>query len=128
MVPDCGSGGRGFESRRSPFMKIEELSPTGDGKRLVRVVSWTHPDEREPDTFMLIDEEILKLIELYLNTSEITEMIREGLEEALMDCPAWKSLSLEGLNSHQRENIIGRFILKEGEELEEDQKIEIVLY
>ena len=128
MVPDCGSGGRGFESRRSPFMKIEKMLSTGKGKKLVRIVSWTHPDEREPDTFMLIDEEILKLLELYLNTSEITGRIREGLEKALMDCPAWESLSLEGLDRHQRENIIGRFILKEGEELEEDKKIEIVLY
>lgn len=98
------------------------------GKKLVRVVSWAHPDEREPDRFMLIDEEMLRPLLLYLNTSEITERIREGLEKALMDCPAWKSLSLEGLNSHQRENIIGRYIIKEGEELEEDQKIEIVLY
>jgi len=109
-------------------MKIEKLVSTGKGEKLVRIVSWVHPDERELDTFMLVDGEILKPLEMYLNTSEISEMIREGLEKALMDCPAWEKLRLEGLNKNQRENIIGRFILKEGEDLEEDKKIEIVLY
>jgi hypothetical protein len=109
-------------------MKIEELFLTGKGKRLVRIVSWVHPDEREPDTFMLIDEEILELLDLYLDEGKVVEEIRVGLEEALVECPEWENLCLEELNRHQRENIIGRFILKEGEELEEDKKIEIVLY
>jgi len=109
-------------------MKIEELLSEGKRKKLVRVVRWAHPNEREPDIFMLIEEEILKPLELYLERGEINKMIREDLEKALMDCPAWENLSLEDLNRPQRENIIGRFILNKGEKLEEDKKIEIVLY
>lgn len=109
------------------MIKISDLF--SDPNRKVAVIeTWEDPDSRSRDTYVVVDRETLELLRFYLEEGVVVSEIRDGLEDALRDCPEWSEIALEDLESFQRQNVVGRLLISIGERIEPDLDLIIHLY
>jgi len=81
---------------------------------LVRVALWFHPDDSNVEYYELPSTTIKQIIE-FVETGEVDPEIRDNLQAALTDFPAWSELSIDGnLSKEQRESAAGRLVLAKG--------------